>query len=164
MQKREGIALVPGRFDPITLGHLDIIRRASEIYEHVIVAVMINPEKRYRFTIEERKEIAVSAVEDLPNVKVISSEGMLWRLAEDLGATAIVKGVRNEIDRAYELAMAEYNNARCEAVTVLWESSPELEEISSTRVRECLERGESFCGYLPTGAIQVIEKIINKEK
>ena len=87
------IAIVPGSFDPITNGHVDIVKRAAEEYETVYLAVMINESKKYLFDIEQRTEIAKSAVCDIPNVRVISSEGMLWKLAQDLDADAIVKGV-----------------------------------------------------------------------
>ena len=109
MKQSKRIAIVPGSFDPITIGHVDIVRRASQMYDEVVVAVMINREKRYLFTMEQRKRLAEAAVLDIPNVSVISSEGMLWKLAKDLGACALVKGYRNETDLAYEQTMAEYN-------------------------------------------------------
>ena len=95
------IAIVPGSFDPITYGHIDIVQRAAEEYDHVYLAVMINREKSYMFTIEQRKRIALAAVAKLPNVEVISSEGMLWELAKELQACTIVKGYRNEVDLNY---------------------------------------------------------------
>ncbi len=160
---KHSVAIVPGSFDPITNGHLDIIRRAAESYDKVYVAVMINSEKKYAFTLEQRRRIAEAATEGIDRVEVISSEGYLWRLAEELGACAIVKGVRNEIDREYELKMAEYNAERNpNARTVLLETAPELAHISSTLVRERLACGEDISDMLPVGAIAVISEILGK--
>lgn len=164
-EKIKGIAIVPGSFDPITNGHIDIVRRAAQMYDRVYLAVMINSEKQYMFTLEQRRQIAAAAVADIAGVEVISSEGYLWKLAETLGACAIVKGVRNEVDREYELKMAEYNTAHNPtARTVLLDTAPELENISSTLVREKLSRSEDISELLPEEAIREIEKIINKTK
>ena len=103
---KQRIAVVPGSFDPITNGHIDVIRRATELYDKVFVAVMINDQKNYRFTLEEREAIARAALEGLERVEVISSRGWLWELAKNLGACAIVKGYRNETDLDYEQKMA----------------------------------------------------------
>ena len=101
-EKNTTIAIVPGSFDPITYGHLDLVERAAKQFDKVYVAVMINREKHYMFTLNQRQKIAEEAVRGIENVEVISSEGMLWKLAKDLGACAIVKGYRNEVDLAYE--------------------------------------------------------------
>ncbi len=162
-EKKQGIAIVPGSFDPITNGHIDILRRAAQMYEKVYLAVMINSEKKYRFTLEQRRRIALAAAADIEGVEVISSDGYLWKLAEEIGACAIVKGVRNETDREYELKMAEYNAERNpRAQTVLLETSPELAHISSTLVRERLECGGDISELLPKGAISEIERILGE--
>ena len=158
--KKEGIAIVPGSFDPITLGHIDIARRAAERFAKVYLAVMINPDKKYMFTLEERVELAKAAFEGMQGVEVISSEGMLWRLAEELGACAIVKGVRNEVDREYELKMAEFNLAHNPAAkTVLLDTDPALKDVSSTLVREAIENNLPLTDYLPDRVIEGIEEI-----
>lgn len=155
------IAIVPGSFDPITVGHLDLVRRAAEDYDTVYLAVMINSEKQYMFTMEQRKQIAQAAVRGLRNVTVISSDGMLWMLAKELGACAIVKGYRNETDLAYEEMMAKFNGERYpEAKTVLLKSNEELVEVSSTVVRSKILAGEDLSAFLPTEAIDEIEKIL----
>ena len=99
------IAIVPGSFDPITNGHIDIVKRAAAEYDTVYLAVMINAEKKYLFNIEQRTEIARAAMRELENVKVISSEGMLWQLAQKLNADAIVKGYRNQKDLSHQLSL-----------------------------------------------------------
>ncbi len=159
-EKIKGVAVVPGSFDPITNGHINIVRRAAALYDKVYLAVMINSEKSYMFSLEERKRIAERALEGIPNVSVISSEGYLWKLAEDLNAVAIVKGVRNEVDRAYELKMAEYNAERNPvAKTVLLECESGLGELNSTVVREKILKGEDISPYLPDSAVEEINKI-----
>ena len=162
--KGKGIAIVPGSFDPITRGHVSVARRAAELYDKVYLAVMINSEKSYTFTLDERRRIAEAATKDIENLEVISSEGYLWMLARDLGASAIVKGVRNETDREYEMKMAEYNSARySEAKTILLESEEGLEGLSSTLVREKIKAGEDISSYIPSAAVEEIKRIL-KEK
>ena len=153
------IAIVPGSFDPITNGHLDILRRAASEYEVVYLAVMINASKQYLFSIEQRTEIAKAATSDIKNVKVISSEGMLWSLAKELDADAIVKGYRNQTDYAYELEMAKFNEEHYPlAKTVLLKADPKLEELSSTALREKLARNESIEELIPKAAAELVYK------
>lgn len=162
MNNTEKIAIVPGSFDPITRGHIDIIKQAARTYDRVYVAVMINSQKQYMFSIDERKQIAEAALSDIENVFVISSEGWLWMLAKELGACAIVKGYRNEVDLAYEQNMAKFNEEKYpEAKTVLIKSSSALEEISSTAVRERILKKEPLDDYLPQSVIAAINKIKN---
>ena len=158
---KKRIALIPGSFDPITYGHIDIVKRALDEYDAVIVAIMINPNKKYMFTMQQRERIAKAALAEFPDVKVISSEGMLWKLALDLNACAIVKGYRNEKDLEYENEMARFNTEHNpNAHTVLFKSSEELENISSTKAREKILNGESLKKLLPDAAIEEINKII----
>ena len=158
--KQERIAIVPGSFDPITNGHLYVIKKAAQEYSKLYVAVMINDQKRYMFTLQEREAIARAAVADLPNVEVISSSGWLWELARDLGACAIVKGYRNEIDLEYENKMAIFNKERYPlAETVMIRADDTMRELSSTLVRELINGEKSLEEYLPIGAIEEIKKI-----
>lgn len=155
------IAIVPGSFDPITYGHLDIVQRAASMYDHVYLAVMINSQKQYMFTIEQRKRIAMAAVKPLSNVEVISSEGMLWELAKKLNACAIVKGYRNDVDLAYEKNMADYNRRYYpQAETVLLPSDPKLLQLSSTLVRERIINRQDLTPFLPRASIDEIYKIL----
>ena len=161
MTSNERIAIVPGSFDPITLGHVDIVKRAAELYDRVVLAVMINRDKRYLFTLEQRTRFAEAAVGEISNVTVISSEGMLWELARDLGACALVKGYRNETDLAYEKVMADYNREHYPAAeTVLLPADERLFGISSTLVRDKLAHGEDLHGLLPQTVIDEMYKII----
>lgn len=150
-------ALIPGSFDPMTLGHLNIVKRALEEYDRVTVAVMINDAKQYTHTIEERAEMAKLTVQGLSGVEVVVDRGMLVDLFDRVGADAIVKGVRNEKDRAYEAEMAAYNLSKNpRAVTVLYEADPDLDDLSSTRVREMLEKGERPEGLLAPAVLDYL--------
>ena len=161
MKTAERLAIVPGSFDPITFGHVDIIKRAAAMYDRVMVAVMINRDKRYWFTLEQRTRFAEAAVREFPNVSVIGSEGMLWELARDLGACALVKGYRNEYDLAYEKTMADYNRQHYPAAeTILLPAEERLFAVSSTLVREKLANGEDLHALLPQSVIDEIYKII----
>jgi pantetheine-phosphate adenylyltransferase len=164
MMTKQKIAVVPGSFDPITNGHIDIIRRASELYDKVFVAVMINDQKTYSFTLEEREAIAKVALEDMDSVEVISSRGWLWELARDLGACAIVKGYRNDTDLEYEQKMAEFNKEHNpNAETVLLKANEELETLSSTVVREKMLNDEKIDGLVPQKAIELIKKLTPRD-
>lgn len=166
MKDGKTIAIVPGSFDPITYGHIDIVKRATELYDTVYLAVMINDQKKYLFNIEERELIAQLALENIENVMVISSSGMLWKLAEELCADAIVKGYRNQTDYDYEMKMAEFNaehnpNAR----TVLLKASENLEFLSSTFVRQEIAENGTLDRFLPSKAAAKIKEILlSKEK
>jgi pantetheine-phosphate adenylyltransferase len=150
-------ALIPGSFDPMTLGHLDIVARACAKYDKVTVAVMINDSKTYAHTIEERAEMVRLTVAHLPQVQVVVDRGMLVDLFDRIGADVIVKGVRNEKDRAYEEKMAAYNlAANPRAKTVLLEATPALDALSSTAVRAMLERRERPEGLLAPAVLEYL--------
>ncbi|MBE6554637.1 MAG: pantetheine-phosphate adenylyltransferase [Ruminococcaceae bacterium] len=144
-------AILPGSYDPITTGHLDIVKRATELYDEVIVAVMNNDQKKYLYNMEQREHMVRLATHGLERVRVLSDAGMLIDLFDRVGADVIVKGVRNDRDRVYEEQMAAWNlshNPR--AKTVLLEASEDLIDVSSTAVREMLKRGESPEEILPS--------------
>ena len=152
------LAIVPGSFDPMTLGHLEIVRRAAAEYDEVVVAVMVNRAKKYLFSIAERKEIAVRTVAELPNVRVVTDEGYLIDLFDRLHADAVCKGWRDERDLAYENEMAEWNlkhNPRF--CTRLYASRGEHRTLSSTEVRECLAQGRSIAPFVHPSALPLIE-------
>ncbi len=162
---KPSIAVIPGSFDPITYGHLDLVDRASSRYDKVYLAVMINRDKHYMLSLEERTKIAEAAVEAYPNVEVISSEGMLWELALRLNACAIVKGYRNDTDLAYEQQMAEFNRIHNpKAQTVLLESKSDLINVSSTVVRDKIQRGEDLGDLMPPRAEKILYQILQQKK
>ncbi len=151
--------LIPGSFDPITVGHMDIIRRAAHLFPHVVVAVMTNDmqnyvsgvtPKRYMFTQEERCHLARLACAELPNVEVISAGGRLIDVVDAQSIDGIVKGVRTAVDFEYEQKHALWNRAHNpRAETLYMPASPSFDGVSSTLVRQRLESGESVEAYLP---------------
>ena len=151
------LAIIPGSFDPMTLGHLALCRRIASCYDEVVVAVMINPDKHYWFDMETRVRIAEATVAELPNVRVIADGGMLIDLYDRLGADAVCKGYRNEVDYGYEMKMAEWNRAHNPRFhTELLPSEQKYAEHSSTRVREALEAGEDLEGLVHPSALPLI--------
>lgn len=151
------IAVVPGSFDPMTTGHINIIERAAALFDKVFVAVMINDKKKYMFSAEQRTEIAKLSLAHIDNVEVIFDDGMLWELALRLDACAIVKGIRDENDYHYEFEMAKFNarhNPR--AQTVFLPCDEGAREISSTAVREKLNSGEGIEDIVSPNALKYI--------
>ena len=144
-------ALIPGSFDPITVGHVDIIKRAAALYDEVVVAVMRNEQKTYMFDMAERTEMVRLALAELPRVRVLSDEGLLVDLFDRVEADVIVKGIRNDVDRKYEEDMAERNRARNpRAVTVFLQAADDFETVNSTQARACLRAGQVSEGLLPS--------------
>ena len=151
------LAIVPGSFDPMTLGHLELIKVAAARYDEVVVAVMQNAEKQYLFTTEERVRIAEKTTSALSNVRVISDDGMLIDLYDRLGASAVCKGVRNEIDLAYENKMAEWNHAHNPRfVTELIHAEKDFIDISSTDVRTAMENGKDLSSMVHPAVISML--------
>ena len=162
-QQGKRIAIVPGSFDPITYGHIDLVKRAAAEYDKVYLAVMINREKQYLFSLEQRKQIATIALEHFDNVEVISSEGMLWKLAQDLNACAIVKGFRNQSDLEYEKKMAEFNHAHNpNAETVLLEAKKDLLCVSSTVVRQRIAEGKDLSEFMPRNVEMLVRQFLTE--
>ena len=151
-------ALVPGSYDPVTVGHLDIIKRAASKYDEVFAVVFINPEKKYRFSIEERVKMLSLAAEDIRNVRVDSSEGLVIDYMKEKGIDIIVKGYRNETDLEYERRQAEWNKKNGGFDTELLPAREELSEVSSSRVSASLDGGVIPEEILPRAIKEYLEK------
>ena len=145
------IAIYPGSFDPITLGHLDIIRRAAACFDRVCVCVSPNAEKRNQmFTPEQKLQLVRTAVADLPNVEAELYSGLLADYARQKGAGILVKGVRNTTDFDLEYQQAAINRGICpELETLLLPASPAYQHFSSTMVREMIRYGQPLEKYVP---------------
>ncbi len=153
------LAIVPGSFDPMTLGHLDVIRYAAAHYDEVVVAVMINPDKTYRFDTDTRLEIARRTVKGMDNVRVIFDDGMLIDLFDRLQADVVCKGYRNLQDHEYETKMAEWNRAHNPRFrTELIEACKERASLSSTQVRRALEEGKDVLELVHPDALSLIQQ------
>lgn len=131
------ISVCPGSFDPITYGHVDIIKRASDIFDHVFVAVLNNREKQPFFTIEERLEMIRYSLQDLPNITVECFDGLVIDYARQKGALAMVRGLRAVTDFEYEFKLAAMNrNLEPNIETVFMMTSSEYSFLSSSAVKE----------------------------
>lgn len=147
--------ILPGSYDPVTVGHLEIIREATELYDEVFVVAFINPEKNYLFTPEERLRMLRIATEGL-GVKVDFSERLVIDYMRERGITEILKGYRNDADLEYERKMALWNKQNGGVETRLIKCKPEYSAVSSSAVREALSRGERAEELLPRGVADFI--------
>lgn len=137
--------LFPGSFDPVTLGHVDIATRASLVCSTLIVAVLHNPHKHTTFTLQERVNFLQDALGHINNIKIVSFSGLLVQYAQDVGATAIVRGVRNARDLESEAAYAATNRVIGKGIeTIFLPASPQVSHISSSIVREAATFASSF--------------------
>ncbi len=144
------IAICPGSFDPVTLGHLDIIKRASEMFDEVIVAVLVNPLKNPVFTIDERKRLLKKVLTDINNVKIIGLDGLLVDYAKQYNAKFIVKGLRAVSDFEYEFQMALTNKKLYPDIeTVFLVASEENMCLSSSVVKQVAYFGGDISGFVP---------------
>jgi pantetheine-phosphate adenylyltransferase len=142
-------ALCPGTFDPVTNGHLDVVGRAADLFESVIVAVLENPSKTPLFTLEERVDLLEEAVRDHRNVRVGSFRGLLVEHARAQGASVIVKGLRAVSDYEYEIQMAQMNQRIGQIDTLFMATSPKWSFLSSSLVREVARFGGEVEGLVP---------------
>ena len=139
------LAIIPGSFDPMTLGHLELVKTVAKRYDEVVVAVMVNRSKKYLFDMETRVAIAEETVKELPNVRVIADSGMLIDLFDKLNADAVCKGWRNQRDYDYELHMADWNSSHNPRFrTEMIRAKTAVEHISASEVRHRLAAGESI--------------------
>ena len=134
--------ILPGSYDPVTKGHLDVIRRAAEMYDEVYVVAFTNPQKTYTFSVEDRVRMLMLATDDLDNVMVSYSNGLVIDYMREHGIDKIVKGYRGEADLPWERAQAEWNKEHGGYDTELWLCDDSLSHISSTAVRDALTRGD----------------------
>ena len=144
-------ALVPGSFDPVTYGHLDVIDRVARYFDHVIVAVIQNPSKSNLFSLEERQEMLADATGHLANIRVSTFAGLLVDFAKAEGADTVVKGLRAVSDFDYELQMAQMNQNLTGIDTFFLATSPSYSFLSSSLVREVARHGGDVSALVPPG-------------
>jgi len=144
------IAVYPGSFDPITLGHVDILTRASQLFDDVVLAVVKNPGKKPNIPIEERLAQAEQSVSHLTNVTVQAFEGLTVNLAKAHGAKVIIRGLRAVSDFEYEFAMSQMNKRLCPTVeTIFMMARLEYQFLSSSMTNEVASLGGSVQGLVP---------------
>lgn len=143
------IAVFPGSFDPITSGHYDIIKRGIGLFEKVIVAIGVNAEKKYMFSLEERKRFIEESFADEPQVSVITYEGLTIDLCRKVGADFILRGLRNPADFEFEKAIAHTNRELSQIETVFLLTAANTSYISSSIVRDVLRNGGDYTVLVP---------------
>ncbi|AEB12079.1 pantetheine-phosphate adenylyltransferase [Marinithermus hydrothermalis] len=160
-------AVYPGSFDPFTNGHLDVVQRASRLFDRVTVAVLVNPRKenRFLFSVEERLAIIREATQHLNNVEVESFSGLLADYMRHKGARVIVKGLRAVSDFEYELQMAHLNrqlNPEVETLFVM--AATRWSYISSTMVKEIARYGGDVSRFVPKATAEALERKFGHQK
>ena len=159
-------AIYPGSFDPVTLGHLDIIKRAAKIVDELIVSVLNNNSKSPLFSVEKRVKMLEEVVKDIPNVKVMSFEGLLVDFAKSVDANVIVRGLRAVTDFEYELQMSQTNSVlNSDIDTIFFTTSLKYAYLSSSTVKEAAYFGADISKFVPQSVVQqVYTKFKIKEK
>lgn len=144
-------ALIPGSFDPIHLGHLDIVEAASPLFERVVVAAVGNPEKGANglFDLAEREQLIADSIAHIPNAAAARWSGLVVDLATDVGAAVIVKGLRGVADFEYEVQMAHTNNRLTGVTTMFLPTAPQWGFLASRFVREISKMGGSVSDMVP---------------
>ena len=154
------IAVYPGSFDPFTYGHLDIATRAAKMFETVHIVVVHNPAKNPRLTTEQRVELITEILKDKPGNFVVSSlnTGLLVDYCKSLGADALVKGVRTNVDLDYELPMAQVNRDLSGIETIFIPADPTHGFVSSSLVKQVFDLGGDISKYVPTEVVKALSK------
>lgn len=157
-------AVYPGSFDPISNGHLDIIRRAAKLFDEVHIVVSYNMQKKSLFSVEERKEMLKKVTESIPNVVVSAWDGLVVTYAKNNGIKVIIRGMRNYSDYENEFSLFQYNRdiyPECE--TILLMPTTKNQVVSSSAVRELVTFGCSIDKYVPKCLVKQIEDKINNK-
>lgn len=141
--------LMPGTFDPFTIGHDAIVRRALQLVDTLYIGIGINKEKHAMLTVEERMERISALYRNEPRIQVVSYEGLTTDFAQSIGVKCLIRGVRNSIDFEYERGIADVNRMLTGVETILLVSEPEYAAISSSVVRELAHFGKDISAYLP---------------
>ncbi len=151
-------AIFPGSFDPITLGHYDIIKRGISLFDEVIVAIGINSDKKYMFSLEDRKRFIEDAFKSEPKVSVITYEGLTIDLCRKLGADFILRGLRNPADFEFEKAIAHTNRKLSQIETVFLLTASKTSYISSSIVRDVIRNNGDYTVLVPESVVVKKEK------
>jgi len=157
------IAVYPGSFDPITNGHIDVIKRASKVFDHLIVAVLVNDSKKSMFTLDERLDILKHSIDNLDNVSFDSFSGLLVDYCKEKQLSAIVRGLRAISDFEFELQMAQMNRQLYdETETVFFTTSEQYSYLSSSLVKEVAKFDGKIDGLIPDYAIMKMKQKLSR--
>lgn len=158
------IAIIPGSFDPITNGHLDIIERSSSIFDEIIVAILVNPDKKYLFSLEERIEMIEKSVKNIKNIKVDSFSGLLVNYAKSVNSKIIVRGLRAVSDFEYEMQLTSMNKTLDETIeTFYMMTNTKYSFISSSIVKGVSGFGADLSKFVPKIVSEKLEKKLKEE-
>ncbi len=147
------IAVFPGSFDPITTGHIDILQRAVPLFDEIIVAIGINSQKKYLFSLEDRLAFIEATFEDEPKVKTATYKGLTVNFCKDIGAKYLVRGLRSNLDFEYEKPIAQLNSDLHNAIeTIFLITQPQYGHISSTIIREIYKNDGDISQFIPEAA------------
>jgi pantetheine-phosphate adenylyltransferase len=158
------MAIFPGTFDPVTNGHVDVIRRGADLFDTLIVAVGENPEKTSLLAQPERADIIREIISDLPNVRVETFSGLTAEFARKCGATAILRGIRNANDLQFELQVALTNRVVAGVETVFIMTNVEHAFTSSTLIRQIAQMGGDISAMVPTQVLPHLAKFRGKSR
>lgn len=153
------VAIYAGSFDPITLGHQDIVLRAAKLFDRVVVAIGTNPAKRYLFDFPERERLIRDAVAGAANVEVVAFQGLLVNKAREVGATVILRGLRTVSDFESELKYATANRDLSGIESMFLGSSPAFAHVSSSLVKEIASNGGDASMYVPAAAGLALRRV-----
>ena len=142
-------AIFPGSFDPVTLGHYDIIKRGITLFDELIIAIGVNAEKKYMFSLDERKGFVEKAFQNEPKIKVVTYKGLTVDFCKKVDAGFILRGLRNPADFEFEKAIAHTNRKLSEIETVFLLTSSGKSYISSSIVRDVIRNGGDYSGLVP---------------
>ena len=157
------ICVFPGSFDPISNGHLDLIKRSAKLFDKIYVLASFNVNKKYLFTAEERIELIKKCI-DLPNVEVCTFDGMVVEFAKQVGATVILRGLRNQNDYFNELELSYFNTSFDSSIeTILMFASKDNLFVSSSIIKELILYGRDVSKYLPKEIIEDVTKRIKEQ-
>ena len=152
-------AIYPGSFDPITLGHLDIVRRIAPLFSELTVVVANSQRKQYLFTLEERVQLIRDNLRELPKVKIDKCDGLITDYAESISARVIVRGLRAVSDFEYEFAMANMNKRLKDTLeTMIVFTAPEYSFVASNMVKEVAYHGGDLTSLVPPNVIEALKK------
>ena len=146
-------ALFPGSFDPITLGHYDIIKRGVQLFDEVIVAIGVNAEKKYMFSLEERQRFIEEAFKDEPKVTVVTYRGLTVDFCKELGVEFILRGLRNPADFEFEKAIAHTNRDLAPVETIFLLTAASTSYISSSIVRDVIRNNGDYTKLVPSSVL-----------
>lgn len=150
------LAMYPGSFDPVHVGHLDIVEAAARLFDDVVVVAMYNPDKAGYFPLDQRKALLADAVAHVDNVRTVSATGLVVQAAADLGADVIVKGIRGSADLDIEMQMAQTNKSVTGIQTVFIPTEPQRSFVSSRFIREINNEGGDVTHLVPDAVAKAL--------